>query len=115
MPFAGASQTWPQSPQFLAFVAVSTQLAPHLSKPLAQLKSQVDAAHVALPCVGLGHAVSHAPQWLGDVAMSKQEPPQLLSAPSQAALHVPFEHTSPAPQVLPQPPQLAGSLAVSAH
>jgi hypothetical protein len=113
VPFAGASQACPHSPQFFGFWLVSTQLASHFSKPVAQAKPQLDTAQVALPCTGDGHATSHAPQWFGEVARSRHAPPQLVSVASQLALHAPFEQTSPDAQALPQAPQCAGSLVRS--
>jgi hypothetical protein len=95
----------PQPPQFCGLRVVSTQLAPHFSKPGSQLKSQTESAQLALPCAGLGQAVSQPPQWAGEVATSRHAPAQLLSAASQLSAHFPFEHTCAEAHAALQPPQ----------
>jgi hypothetical protein len=110
---AGASQTCLHAPQLLGLCSMSTQLAPHFWKPSPHSKSQVDALHNALPWLGLGQAVSQSPQWFADSETSRQAPPQLLSSPSQFALQLPLEHTSPAAHGFWQPPQFSGSLSRS--
>jgi len=86
-----------------------------LTKPLSQLKSQLDCEHVGLPCSGLGQGLSQPPQALAVCVVSRHAPEQLLSPGAQALAQLPFEHTMPAAQAWLQAPQLAGSLIVSRH
>src|SRR4051812_36162397 len=63
----------------------------------------------------------HPPQWKSLVCRSTQVPPQSVSPASHPsagafvvlAAHSPCWQVSPAPQAMPQAPQLSGSLLVS--
>jgi hypothetical protein len=105
----------PHTPQLVTLVEVLT------SQPLAALPSQLPkpelhAARVhapaAQPATALArlHTVPQALQWLASFWRSRQTPEQLVVGDAHDAVHVPPEHTVPAPQTLPQAPQWALSV-----
>jgi len=63
-------------------------------------------------CVG-AHATPHAPQFVALVIVSTHDVPQRIWPGGQP--HTPPVQTSPAPQALPQAPQLAESVATLVH
>jgi len=68
---------------------------------------------VAWPLGSPAHAVPHEPQFLVSVWVSTHDPLQLTWPLLQLEVQTPLEHTSVAPQTLPQLPQLLGSVLVS--
>jgi hypothetical protein len=80
IPPAGASQACPHAPQFSGSELWFTQLAPQGLYPLSQLMLQAEPAHTAVPCCGMGHAMSQLPQWAAEVAVSTHAPLQLTAA-----------------------------------
>jgi hypothetical protein len=115
---AAALANWqllPHTPQLVTLVEVLT------SQPLTALPSQLpkpelQAARVhapaAQPATALVrvHTVPQALQWLASFWRSRQTPEQLVVGDAHDAVHMPPEHTVPAPQTLPQAPQLALSV-----
>jgi hypothetical protein len=55
----------------------------------------------------------HVPQSKGSVFVSTHAPAQFVRPAPHEVAHAPSEHTWPAAQRMPQPPQLFGSLCVS--
>lgn len=111
-PFGGMGQMVPHLPQFEMSEPSATQLVPHGEKPLLQLTPQPVAPQLALPLAGEGQLTLQSPQFLGSALTSTHEPPQFLALPGQLAMHLPPEQTSVLAQVVPQAPQLFGSLSV---
>jgi hypothetical protein len=105
----------PHAPQLFGSSEVSVHAVP--PKPVAHVmivspvgavgQLQVLAEHVARSA----HAVPHAPQLRGSVAVLVQTPPQVVSPVGH--VHTLATHDSPAPHRIPQPPQLRGSVVVS--
>jgi hypothetical protein len=67
----------PQPPQWLALVLVSTQLLPHLTKPLRQVKPHAPELQVAVPFAGTLHDVPQPPQFETSLVVSMQLEPHL--------------------------------------
>jgi hypothetical protein len=67
-------------------------------------------AHVALPSVTLGHALSHAPQCSTVLVRLTHEPPQLLRPPAHDDAQAPWLQTCSALQLVPHAPQFALSV-----
>jgi hypothetical protein len=87
-------------PQCAASVEVLAHTVPHSAVPLGQ-PPQVPPLHVA----PLGHAVVHAPQWLGSTDRFTQAPPQFVCPDGHCDMQAPLAHTSPDEQTLPHVPQ----------
>lgn len=102
-----------QAPQLFGSILVSVQALLHSMNGSTQAKSQVPATHVGVALAGGMHTVSQPPQCAVLVIKSTQEPSQACVVPAQEVPHLPPAHTSPAPQALPQTPQLAVSEAKS--
>jgi hypothetical protein len=106
-----------QDPQLLSSVFSFTHSPPHsvyvASYELLQLMPHAPPPlQVAMPLAeGAGQAVHELPQLLTDVLLS-HVPPQLCVPLAQ---HLPAEHESPLPQVVPQLPQLLLSVITSVH
>jgi hypothetical protein len=62
-----------------------------------------------------GHAVPQLPQWLGFEASVTQVPPQFVCPVGQVSWQLPFVHTVPAAQTLPQAPQFWPSVLRLTH
>ena len=71
-----------------------------------------DAAQKAVLFAPLAQTVVQVPQAPGSVAVLRQLPEQFVSPVPQEVTHDPAEHTVPAAQTVPQPPQFARSLCV---
>jgi hypothetical protein len=110
IPPDGASQAFPQAPQFSGSELVSIQSAPQGLYPLSQLVPQVEAAQTAAPCCGAGHALAQLPQCAAEVAVSTQAPLQLTAPLWHVSAQWPAEQTLPAGQTVWQAPQCPGSL-----
>ncbi len=95
----------PQPPQLSASVAVRTHWLPQATVPAPQ--RQVPAKQPTEPGP---HTLPHAPQLLGSMAVTVHVPLQLVKNGAQLSVQRPSWHASIAPQVLPQPPQLSGSI-----
>ena len=59
------------------------------------------------------HAFPHEPQFVSDVAKSKQVPLQSVSPGAQVVAHAPFEQTCPTPHSFPHFPQFDRAESVS--
>ncbi|MEP7052385.1 MAG: hypothetical protein ABJB12_18605 [Pseudomonadota bacterium] len=73
------------------------------------------ASHVASPFSGMGQAMPHSPQWMGELSVSTQAPPQFISPCSQLLLQLPAEQTCPASHLVSHEPQRVGSFETSTH
>jgi hypothetical protein len=60
----------PHAPQFLGWVAVSTQRAPHAVRPVGHAAAHVPAAQVS----PAAHGVPQPPQFAGSASMSTHTP-----------------------------------------
>lgn len=94
------------APQCAASLEVFAHTLPHRLVPLGH-PLQVPLLHVA----PLGHAVVHAPQWLGSFERFTQAPAQLVCPDGHCDMHAPLAHTLPDGQIVPHAPQCCGSLA----
>ncbi|HUL59622.1 MAG TPA: hypothetical protein VLU43_10125, partial [Anaeromyxobacteraceae bacterium] len=96
---------WPQVPQFVALVCVSTQVPLQLVWPVGQ--------HLALEQVlPAPHTVAQVPQCELSVCRSKHVPLQPVRPGEQQAAP---EQLFPPVQTFPQEPQLFGSVVSSTH
>jgi hypothetical protein len=81
-------------------------------KPALYVKPHWLFEHVGAPLSGAGQALSHVPQWSGDLDTSTHDPAQFVSPSGQLPItHLPLAHTSFAPHAVAQSPQCAGSEA----
>ena len=112
MPFV---HVWPapqrtlQPPQFAGSLEVVTQ------RPLQNVEP---AGHAQVPLVHdvpMGQMKPHTPQFALSVLVLLQVPLQLICPTGQTLVHMRFEHDAPGAQVMPQPPQLRGSLSKFTH
>ncbi len=101
-------QRLPQAPQFALLLDVSTHWLLHVARPPPHAHAP-DAQLAPEP-----QTLLQAPQLFGSVCVSTHAPPQVVwpASASQEVVHWPLEHTPPS-HVIPQPPQLFGSLEVS--
>ncbi len=60
-------------------------------------------------------ACEQVPQLSKSLSKSKHDAPHAVAGTVQMLLHVPASHTWPAPQAMPQPPQLFAFDWVSTH
>ncbi len=105
---AQAMPHWPQSP---GSVARSTQAPLHEVSPGPQLALQLPALQSGL---APPQTVPHWPQSFGSLERSAQLPSgQGTLGGAQLVWHCPATQAAPAGQMLPQPPQFSGSVAVS--
>jgi hypothetical protein len=111
-PETGAAQTLPHAPQFcVSEVSSKHPFGAHLSGKLAlmQANPQLPIEQTAVPLVGVGQALLHAPQLARSVLSSTQAAPHLVKPASQVKSHIPPLHTgapwSGAEQTVLQPPQ----------
>lgn len=72
-------QRFPQAPQLLTSLCVSTHIPLQSCLGAAQVGTQAPAVH---DCP-IGHARPHAPQLLGSVCVSTQAPPQTCRGAGQ--------------------------------
>ena len=139
VPHAPAEHTWPaehampQLPQLVLSVRVSVS-QPSLGTPLQSAKpaahppvgiTHAPATHDCADTCGRAHAAPHAPQFAVEVCVSVSQP--FGATPSQSpkeglqrtTVHIPAVHPSTvvfgSAQTAPQPPQLLGSMRVSAQ
>jgi len=115
IPPAGASQAFPQAPQFSGSELMSIQFAPQGLYPLSHPILQTDPVQTAAPCCGGGHAVAQFPQCAAEVVVSTQAPLQLTVPLWHVSAQRPEEQTLPAGQTVWQAPQWPGSLWRSAQ
>jgi len=73
------------------------------------------AVQVASPFSGIGQAMPQSPQWVGELLVSTQAPPQFVLPLAQLALQVPSEQTCPASHFVSHEPQRVGSFETSTH
>lgn len=107
-------QLTPQAPQLGRLVG-STQVWPHLIRPELQLKPHTPPEQNGWPPLGAPHTMLHPPQfWVSD-PVATHWPLQLVVPLGQLTVQTPLEQTCPAPQAVPQPPQLAVSVCVFTH
>jgi hypothetical protein len=103
-------QTKPQRPQLRGSVCVLVQPVPHTTWPVPH----EHAPPTQLPPVE--HWALHAPQFSSSVVVSTQALVQLAWPGAHNPVQTPLEHTGVAAgQMLPQAPQLRGSLCVAVH
>lgn len=104
-------QAVPQVPQLVAVLSASQPLRAlpsHWPKPVAQVMLHIPSMQVGVPPVE-EQAIPQPPQWLTLLLVLTQPAPeaeQSVVAPEQLATHAPDEQRVPAPQTVPQPPQL---------
>jgi hypothetical protein len=92
-------QSIPQAPQFLGSFAVDTHALLHTTSPLlVHCTPQVLFWQVAMPPVGVGHALLQSPQCFASRLMSTQLVPHCVVAAGHWAVH-PFGPQSGAPVV----------------
>lgn len=100
-------------------VWVFTHWPPQSVKPELQEIPQAPPLHVALPFVGIRHALPHSPQLSASEDVLRHMPPQSWKPVSQTTPQTPSTQLgSPfvgSGQPEPQPPQFAGSDDVSTH
>jgi hypothetical protein len=77
---------------------------------LQAVRKHPPPAQAAEPCVN-AQLLPQAPQLLGSNEVLVHRPPQAVSLPEQFAWQTPAMQDWPAPQALPQAPQLAASVA----
>ncbi|GAC1351462.1 MAG: hypothetical protein NVSMB1_04730 [Polyangiales bacterium] len=124
MAFGGVGQGVAHAPQFAGSVAVLVQVAdtPQHDSGGAQVHGVLHIPAMQLP---VAQTLPHAPQLLGSLRMSMHEvvpeaSPQHFFPDGQPvvvhpiAVHVPPAQAWPGPHLLPQAPQLSGSLSVEA-
>jgi hypothetical protein len=109
-------QTLPHAPQLFTSVSPSRShpfaaLPSQFRKPALHAKLHVELAQIADALARAGHTVPHPPQLLGSNAVLVHIAPHELSPLPQLIWHDPAEQTRPAPQAVPQAPQLALSVA----
>jgi len=81
-------QSRPQAPQFLGSLAVDTHALPHTMPPLlVHCTPHVLFWQVAMPPVGVGHALLQSPQCFGSRLMSTQLVPHCVVAAGHWAVH----------------------------
>src|SRR3972149_4952421 len=85
--------------------------APHCSKPASQVTPHLPEAQLALPPGGPGQSLPQPPQCSTSTCASTHEAPHWVSVP-QPAEQAPTLQTCPVGQIVPHPPQLAGSVFV---
>ena len=100
----------PQAPQCCGSFFRSRHVPLQVVRPGSQ--AQAPVAHVSN--VGL-QVAPQAPQFLGSVTRFAQMPPGQVVVPGPAQAHAPEMQVPAAPQLIPHPPQLRGSLARFAH
>jgi len=93
------------------------------AKPAPHVKTHCDAAQVAVAFGGDGHALPHAPHWVGSLTMSTSQPfdgspsqsaqPTSHVKPHSPATHVAAELCDGTGHTFPHSPQLARSVEVS--
>src|SRR5580698_1368149 len=109
-----SAQDLPQAPQLAASLLVfdsqpSDWAWLQSAKPALQaVRKQPPPEQPAEPCAN-AQLLPQAPQLLGSNEVLVQSPPQTVSLPEQFARQTPPMQDWPAPQTLPQAPQLAAS------
>jgi len=100
-----AAQVVPQAPQFLGSLTVSTQAAPHLVAPPAQLMAHWPMEQTS----PAAQAVLQAPQFLGSLAVSTHAVPHIVTPGPHAGLAPPapvlVDPGAPPPEEDDPPPQ----------
>jgi hypothetical protein len=110
--FMRAGHAMPQPPQCAAFVRTfASQPLPAMrsqsSNPASHTNPQRDIAQVGVEAATSGHAVLHAPQCAGDVAVLTQLPPQFERDPQPLTQPMRTSHTGVVPpHAAPQRAQL---------
>ncbi len=103
-------QVKPQAPQLLTLVSAVSQPLPALPsqspKPALHWNAQ-RPAQKGVALAGRAQALPQAPQFAGSLARSRQAPVQSVWPETQVATQAPAAQRCPAPQALPQAPQLA--------
>jgi len=98
---------FPHVPQLRRSVFVSVQMPLHDVRPPPH-------THLApMQLAPLLHTLPHAPQSNGSVVRSTHAFAQSVRPGPHVAVHTPSEQTWLGPHLIPQPPQLSGSLFVS--
>lgn len=114
-PWAGTPHAVPHAPQFVGSVAVSVHCWLQSVRVPGHVSWHEPPAH-ALP---VSHVIPHEPQLFGSDWMSTHAGPHLTYPASQTKAQVPPAQVAcpcaGTAQRLPQPPQFAGSAAVSAQ
>ena len=115
LPPVGARQTFPHEPQLPAADrrSASQPLAEapsQLPKPAVQVRPQVLPAQTGAALRAGGHVPPQRPQLTGSVRVSTHLPPHGTCPTAQVEAQVPPVQRVAPPQMLPQRPQLAGSL-----
>jgi hypothetical protein len=100
-------QRVPQPPQSFGSVLVSTQAVPHIVVPVPHVHM------LETQLAPFGHAVPQPPQFCGSLVSLTQALLQSVSPVPHEVVQTPAEHTWFAPHLLPQEPQLSGSLWVA--
>lgn len=104
----------PQAPQFGSLVG-STQLFPHLSKPVVQVKPHCPLEQYGCPPGGAPHTVPQVPQFCRSELVATHWPLQFVVPVGQLTVQLPFEQTWPVAQALPHAPQLLLSVLSFTH
>jgi len=104
-----AAQGLPQAPQCWVSTCVSRHRPSQSVRPAAQRH-----APLVHDCSG-AHIVAQAPQLVSSDSSVAQAAPHTVWPVGHESWQTPSEHTRPAEQGMPQPPQCAGSLWVSRH
>jgi len=105
-----AGQAFPHPPQLAASFDVSVHSAP-ASEPqsVSPARQVVEQWPVPSQTCPEGQALPHAPQLFGSPLVFVQVPLHGFSPVGQLMAQCPSLQASPAPQIVPQPPQFAGS------
>lgn len=71
------------------------------------------ASQVAVPFSGMGQAMPQSPQWVGELLVSTQAPPQFVLPGAQLLVQLPAEQTCPASHLVSHDPQRVGVFETS--
>jgi hypothetical protein len=110
-----APHALPQPPQLAESVSRRTQASPQGEKGAVQVMPHLPPLHTAPPLGGTEQAFPHPPQLPALEDVSTHAASHDMVPVGHRSRHSPPEHALFAPHLMPQPPQLSGSMLVAMH